>query len=180
MSCGQDVDLPVTARLVFIHTIHHGKSFQALFCVLCALCGNGIMRPLSLFSAHHDTAVAEYLHVVRERGLGDIHFLQQTAGAFLAALQKLQDTNAVFIAESLKNNRGSFYVIIHFLTSHRISSMYYYTRSIEICQYVNMHNVVMFRSFPSKRKTAPLKFIPFRAGDQLILIYSKGRVCVTA
>ena len=75
--------------------------------------GNGIIRPLAVLAPIDDAAVAEYLHVVRERRLGDVHFLQQLARALLAAFKYMQYLNAVFIAERLKDGGNAFYIKLH-------------------------------------------------------------------
>ena len=74
---------------------------------------DGIVHPFTLFPSGDDPSVAKNLHVVRKGGLADIQFLQQTAGAFLAAGQQFQDSDPVFIAQSLENQCHLLFVEFH-------------------------------------------------------------------
>ena len=78
-----------------------------------------VMHPLALFSAGDDPGIAEDLHMVGQRRLADIQFVQQLAGALLAAMEQLQNANTVLIAQSFENRCHILLGTHRCYTSHR-------------------------------------------------------------
>lgn len=66
--------------------------------------GKEIVGPLPVLPAVYDSAVTQNLHVMRQRGLSDVHFLQYDTGTFLPAPQEIQYLQPVFIAKGLEHS----------------------------------------------------------------------------
>jgi hypothetical protein len=54
--------------------------FQAVHSNLSTFLRNRVVHPLALFPADHKSAVAEYLHMVRERWLTQMQILKKMTG----------------------------------------------------------------------------------------------------
>lgn len=102
--------------------------------------GNGVICPLSIAATLNNAAVAEYLHMMRERRLRDIHILQELTRALFTAFQHLKYLNAVFIAERFEDYGGAFGVDLHLL--HLTFTNFYlllYATNRKLSMYI-MHN----------------------------------------
>ena len=61
-----------------------------------------IVRPLPIFPRRNYSAVAKYLHMMGERGLGNIQIFKNFTRAQLAAAQHFKDFDARFISQRFK------------------------------------------------------------------------------
>ena len=61
-----------TTRLIFICPVHCRKLLQAFQRLGGTLPRDGIVGPFTLFAPGDDFRIAEYFHVVGERGLSDM------------------------------------------------------------------------------------------------------------
>ena len=120
------------------------KPVKILLCGGNTGLGNGVICPLSITATLNYAAVAEYLHMVRERRLRDIHILQKLARTFLAAFQHLQYLNAVFIAERFEDNSGAFVVDLHLLHLTFTNIYFILYVYIEKSQYINYTNIYIY------------------------------------
>ena len=88
--------------LVFSHC---RDLFQTVHSDFCPLRRNGVVHPLALFSADHKTAVAEYLHMVRECWLTQVKLLKKMTGTQLTVLQNSEYLHSVFITQGFEYYR---------------------------------------------------------------------------
>ena len=112
-----------TTRLFYIRTSNFCEFLQALHRYRRTLVRNGIVHPFALFTPDNHTGITEDFHMVRQRRLRYIDFLQQLTAAFLACCQQFKNTNTVFIAKRFEN--GSCFLFVHLQHIHLLSTSIY-------------------------------------------------------
>ena len=129
--------LATTAGRLFRCVFAAGYGIQIFLELGKPLTVDGVMLPLSILVGGNQAALPQHLHVVGQRWLGHLQFLQQVAAAFFPLGQHLNNPEPVGVRHCFADL--GYFFSCHALHLISISVYAYGTLYIDVCQYKFSH-----------------------------------------